>query len=124
MSGESNLSMQQHAPITGGVGDGRVPTILQVLPSLVTGGVERGAADVSTALVQAGDCFMVWARCVSVAGDAINRRRMSMRRGSANSLILSKDFTVLNFFISIKFFLIRESVMPETISSTSSHDKI
>ena len=63
MSGESNLSMQQHAPITGGVGDGRVPTILQVLPSLVTGGVERGAADVSTALVQAG-----WRSVVASAG--------------------------------------------------------
>ena len=54
MSGESNLSMQQHAPITGATGEGRVPTVLQVLPSLVTGGVERGTADVSTALVQAG----------------------------------------------------------------------
>src|SRR5262249_3489386 len=54
MNGESNLSMQRQAPITGVAGEGRAPTILQVLPSLVTGGVERGTADVSTALVQAG----------------------------------------------------------------------
>jgi glycosyltransferase involved in cell wall biosynthesis len=32
----------------------RVPAIMQVLPSLVTGGVERGAADVAAALVAAG----------------------------------------------------------------------
>ncbi len=32
----------------------RVPTIMQVLPALVTGGVERGAADVSAAIVAAG----------------------------------------------------------------------
>jgi glycosyltransferase involved in cell wall biosynthesis len=32
----------------------RVPAIMQVLPSLVTGGVERGATDVSAAIVAAG----------------------------------------------------------------------
>ena len=52
MNGESNSSTQPHAP-----------TILQVLPSLVTGGVERGTADVSTALVQAG-----WKSIVASAG--------------------------------------------------------
>jgi len=66
MSGESNLSTRQHAPITGPSGDGRVPTVLQVLPSLVTGGVERGAADVSNALVQAG-----WRSVVVSAGGAM-----------------------------------------------------
>jgi glycosyltransferase involved in cell wall biosynthesis len=40
-----------------------MPTVLQVLPSLVTGGVERGAADVSAALVQAG-----WRSVVVSAG--------------------------------------------------------
>ncbi len=45
MSGESKSSMQERAPITV-PSDGRVPTILQVLPSLVTGGVERGTADI------------------------------------------------------------------------------
>ena len=39
------------APVAG---DYRVPAVLQVLPALVTGGVERGTADVSAALVQAG----------------------------------------------------------------------
>jgi glycosyltransferase involved in cell wall biosynthesis len=40
-----------------------VRTVLQVLPNLVTGGVERGAADVSAALVQAG-----WRSIVVSAG--------------------------------------------------------
>lgn len=63
MSGESNSSMRQHVPITGPSGEARAPTVVQVLPSLVTGGVERGAADVSTALVQAG-----WRSIVVSAG--------------------------------------------------------
>jgi hypothetical protein len=46
---------------------------------------------------------------VSVAGDAINKRRMSMRRESARSLIIPKERMASTFFISIKFFLIRES---------------
>ncbi len=62
MSGESKSSMQERAPITV-PSDGRVPTILQVLPSLVTGGVERGTADISAALVQAG-----WRSIVVSAG--------------------------------------------------------
>ncbi len=62
MSGESKSSMQERAPITV-PSAGRVPTILQVLPSLVTGGVERGTADISAALVQAG-----WRSIVVSAG--------------------------------------------------------
>ncbi len=62
MNGEANPSTQARAPITA-PSEGRVPTILQVLPSLVTGGVERGTADVSAALVQAG-----WRSVVASAG--------------------------------------------------------
>lgn len=62
MNDESKFSMREREPITVPA-DGRVPTILQVLPSLVTGGVERGTADVSAALVQAG-----WRSLVVSAG--------------------------------------------------------
>jgi len=41
----------------------RVPAVLQVVPALVTGGVERGTADVSAALVQAG-----WRSIVASSG--------------------------------------------------------
>ncbi|HEX9462357.1 MAG TPA: glycosyl transferase, partial [Alphaproteobacteria bacterium] len=44
-------------------GEYRVPAVLQVVPALVTGGVERGTADVSAALVQAG-----WRSVVVSAG--------------------------------------------------------
>jgi glycosyltransferase involved in cell wall biosynthesis len=48
------------ASLDGAAADGglpqtaRIPTIMQVLPSLVTGGVERGAVDIAAALVKAG----------------------------------------------------------------------
>ena len=42
-------------------------------------------------VVGVGDRFKVRARCVSVAGESISRRRISMRRESARSLILSKE---------------------------------
>lgn len=60
MSGESKFSMREQAPRAA---DDRGPTVLQVLPSLVTGGVERGTADISAALVQAG-----WRSIVVSAG--------------------------------------------------------
>ncbi|MGQ0665166.1 MAG: hypothetical protein ACT4P2_16605 [Pseudomonadota bacterium] len=44
-------------------GNAQEPAVLQVLPSLVTGGVERGAADIAAALVAAG-----WRAVVASAG--------------------------------------------------------
>ncbi len=38
---------------------GRAPTVLQVLPSLVTGGAERGCVDISRAVVEAGGTAIV-----------------------------------------------------------------
>jgi glycosyltransferase involved in cell wall biosynthesis len=55
-------STRGHAPVPPPV-EGSVPTVLQVLPGLVTGGVERGTADVSAALVQAG-----WRSIVASSG--------------------------------------------------------
>lgn len=46
----------------------RQPVVLQVLPSLVTGGVERGTVDVAGALVQAG-----WKAIVASAGGPMVR---------------------------------------------------
>ncbi|MBF0563096.1 MAG: hypothetical protein HQL37_14030, partial [Alphaproteobacteria bacterium] len=44
------------------------PTVLQVLPRLVTGGVERGTIDVAVALQQAG-----WRPLVASAGGPMVR---------------------------------------------------
>jgi len=51
------------APATTAPAGYRVPAILQVVPALVTGGVERGTADVSAAIVQAG-----WRSIVASSG--------------------------------------------------------
>jgi glycosyltransferase involved in cell wall biosynthesis len=50
-------------PPTGSPSTGRPPTVLQVLPALVSGGVERGTVEISAALVAAG-----WRSCVASAG--------------------------------------------------------
>ncbi len=47
---------------------GRPPTVLQVLPSLVTGGVERGTIEIAQALVAAG-----WQAVVASAGGPLVR---------------------------------------------------
>jgi glycosyltransferase involved in cell wall biosynthesis len=47
---------------------GRPPAVLQVLPALVTGGVERGTVEITQALVQAG-----WRAVVASAGGAMVR---------------------------------------------------
>ncbi len=56
-------------PITGGgVAESRPPTVLQVLPALETGGVERGAVDVAAAIAAAG-----WRALVASSGGAMVR---------------------------------------------------
>lgn len=62
MVDSAKSSTRGNVPVSAPV-DGYVPTVLQVLPGLVTGGVERGAADVSAALVQAG-----WRSIVASSG--------------------------------------------------------
>ena len=42
-----------------GMGDARPPNVLQVLPALVTGGVERGTVDIAEAIVRAGGRALV-----------------------------------------------------------------
>ncbi len=49
-------------------GRGRQPVVLQVLPALVTGGVERGTVDMAAALVEAG-----WTALVASAGGPMVR---------------------------------------------------
>ncbi|HTY67452.1 MAG TPA: glycosyltransferase family 4 protein [Alphaproteobacteria bacterium] len=63
--------------------DARMPAVLQVVPSLVTGGVERGAADVSAALVQAG-----WRSVVVSAGGPMVRE---IERAGATHVVLPVD---------------------------------
>lgn len=48
------LSPDSACPTVASPSTGRPPAVLQVLPALVTGGVERGAVDMAKALAQAG----------------------------------------------------------------------
>ncbi|MBI3708352.1 MAG: glycosyltransferase family 4 protein [Proteobacteria bacterium] len=69
------------------------PTVLQVLPSLVTGGVERGTVDIAAALVQAG-----WRAVVASAGGSMVRevervgaKHVALRVDSKNPLVVRKN---------------------------------
>ncbi|HIB21248.1 MAG TPA: glycosyl transferase, partial [Rhodospirillales bacterium] len=46
---EKQTELQSTSPVKT-----RPPTVLQVLPALVTGGVERGAVDIAGAIVDGG----------------------------------------------------------------------
>ena len=60
-----------------------LPTVLQVLPALVTGGVERGTVDIAAALVAAG-----WTALVASAGGPMVRE---IERAGARHLALPLD---------------------------------
>lgn len=67
----TNLSGERPAAVhqdTAGPMTGRPPAVLQVLPALVTGGVERGTVDTAKALARAG-----WAAYVASAGGPMVR---------------------------------------------------
>ena len=60
--------MRAHDSTAGRPQEGRPPAILQVIPSLVSGGVERGTVDLAGALVAAG-----WSAYVASAGGPMER---------------------------------------------------
>lgn len=66
--------------IAGALSKLRRPVVLQVLPSLVTGGVERGTVDISAALVEAG-----WKAIVASSGGPMVRE---IERTGANHVTL------------------------------------
>jgi glycosyltransferase involved in cell wall biosynthesis len=62
------MSQQSSAPIETPPGPPRQPVVLQVLPALVTGGVERGTVDLAVALAEAG-----WKAIVASSGGPMAR---------------------------------------------------
>ncbi len=60
--------------------EGRAPAVLQILPSLVSGGAERGAVDLAGALAAAG-----WASYVASAGGPLEHE---VARSGATHLTL------------------------------------
>lgn len=72
--------LQPEMSLTSPTATARTKTSLQVLPSLISGGVERGAVDVAQALVQAG-----WRAIVASAGGPMVRE---LERAGAEHIIL------------------------------------
>lgn len=70
--------------------EGRPPTVLQVLPSLEGGGVERGTVDVAVALVEAG-----WGSVVASAGGAMVRELARHRVAHVTLPLHSKNPLVM-----------------------------
>jgi glycosyltransferase involved in cell wall biosynthesis len=73
--------------------EGRPPAVLQIVPSLVSGGVERGAVDVAAALVAAG-----WTAWVASAGGPMEReilragaRHLTLPLASKNPLVMRNN---------------------------------
>jgi len=71
----------------------RPPVVLQVLPALVTGGVERGTIDVATALVEAG-----WTSLVASEGGPMSRElsrvgaeHITLPLASKNPLVIRRN---------------------------------
>ena len=66
--GEAN-GKRRHDSIAVPGKEGRPPAVLQVIPSLVSGGVERGTVELAAALVAAG-----WTAYVASAGGPMERQ--------------------------------------------------
>ncbi|MBF0332518.1 MAG: glycosyltransferase family 4 protein [Alphaproteobacteria bacterium] len=80
---------------------GRQPCVLQVLPALVTGRVERGAVDVAAALVEAG-----WTAVVASAGgpmvrelDRVGAHHVQLPLASKNPLVMRANVARLEAVI-------------------------
>jgi glycosyltransferase involved in cell wall biosynthesis len=68
----------------------RPPAVLQVVPSLVSGGVERGTLDMAAALIEAG-----WAAYVTSAGGPLERQLSRIGAHHINLPLASKNPLVI-----------------------------
>ncbi len=81
--------------------EGRSPTVLQVLPSLVAGGAERGTVELAAALVAAG-----WVSYVASSGGPLQRdivragaNHLALPLASKNPLVMRRNTTALTSLI-------------------------
>jgi len=95
------MSADLPSPIDAADSLGRQPVVLQVLPSLVTGGVERGTVEVAQALVEAG-----WTALVASAGGPMVREltrvgavHFQMPTDSKNPLVMRSNVARLQAVI-------------------------
>jgi glycosyltransferase involved in cell wall biosynthesis len=76
---------------------GRAPAVLQIIPSLVSGGAERGTVELAAALVEAG-----WTSYVASSGGALERdviragaRHLTLPLASKNPLVMRRNTNAL-----------------------------
>ncbi len=87
--------------IAGPPTEGRPPAVLQVIPSLISGGVERGTIDLAGALVAAG-----WTAYVASGGGPmehhlarIGARHLKLPLASKNPLVMRRNAAMLTEII-------------------------
>ncbi|MBP2292332.1 glycosyltransferase involved in cell wall biosynthesis [Azospirillum rugosum] len=87
--------------INAGNGAGRPPVVLQVLPTLVTGGAERGCIDVALALAQAGAVPLVASQGGPMAAelDRAGIRHITLPLASKNPLVIRRNARKLEAII-------------------------
>src|ERR1700756_2603766 len=76
---------------------GRPPAVLQIVPSLASGGVERGTVDLAAALVEAG-----WTSYVASSGGALEQdilragaTHLTLPLASKNPLVMHRNTSAL-----------------------------
>jgi glycosyltransferase involved in cell wall biosynthesis len=89
--------MDTHASIASSPKEGRPPAVLQVIPGLVSGGVERGTVDVAGALVAAG-----WTAYVASSGGPMEHQltrvgahHLTLPVASKNPLVMRRNAAAL-----------------------------
>src|SRR3954451_22349663 len=87
--------------IRAGSAEGRAPAVLQVIPSLVSGGAERGTVEMAAALAAAG-----WTACVASSGGPMERQlarvgayHIGLPLASKNPIIMRRNASALKHIL-------------------------
>jgi glycosyltransferase involved in cell wall biosynthesis len=96
--------MASNDSIAGSATEGRPPAVLQIIPSLVSGGAERGTIELAGALVEAG-----WTAYVASAGGPLTRQltrlgvqHLTLPLASKNPLVIHRNAGALRAIIREK----------------------
>jgi len=97
--------MNQIGPFVGSWKMKNKPTVVQMLPALNSGGVERGTVDLSLALVKAG-----FRSIVISSGGRLNKELSEHGAEHVNWSVGKKSLFTFRYVLSVRNFLLREKV--------------
>ncbi|MAF47748.1 MAG: glycosyl transferase [Rhodospirillaceae bacterium] len=107
MDNESDHTIEEAAPESKtGAAEARPPTVLQVLPALITGGVERGTVDIAEAIVQAGGRALV----VSEGGPMVGELNRAGAEHFVLPLATKNPFAIYKNIAHLSELITREQV--------------